>query len=392
MKIGIDARLINETGIGRYIRNLIDELVKLDNTNDYVIFLRENEFLTYTSPNKRWSARLSEVPWHTIKEQFVMPYIFMKEKLDVLHVPYFNIPIFYPGRMLVTIHDLIILHFNTGRASTLPPMLYGLKRLAYTLLLAVGLQRVYKIIAVSNATKQDIIKNFKIPNEKIVVTYEGVDNTFTNQKLKIKDRLKHISTPYILYVGNAYPHKNIATLINTFENIQKKYSNHDGSKSTLSKNVFDQNDMLLQNYKLILVGPHDYFYEKYKRYIMLKHLDSTIIFYGPAYYNQLIGLYSHASALVFPSLMEGFGLPGIEAMAEGIPVVASNIEVFHEIYGECVTYFDPYSWLSLKQSLIRVLFDKKYVQQHVEKGRLFVQKYRWDTMTKQTMSIYEHTT
>ena len=175
MNIGIDGRLIEETGVGRYINNLIRELGRIDSENRYVIFLRKKSFDSFTLPNNRWEKRLADVPWHSFTEQFVMPWILIREHLDLLHVPYFNIPIFYPGQMVVTIHDLTILHFDTGKASTLPLPLYKLRRLGYFLVLAVGLIRSRRIIAVSHTVKQEIIDHFHIPQEKIAVTYEGVD-------------------------------------------------------------------------------------------------------------------------------------------------------------------------------------------------------------------------
>lgn len=174
MKIGIDARLIDETGVGRYIRNLITELGRIDGTNTYVVYLPAKAFDSLTLPNRRWTKRISHVPWHSFREQFIMPMTFLNDHLDLLHVPYFNVPIFYPGKFIVTIHDLTILHFDTGKASTLPWIFYKVRRLGYFIALWVGLARASKIIAVSQTTKQEIIDHFHIDPHKITVTYEGV--------------------------------------------------------------------------------------------------------------------------------------------------------------------------------------------------------------------------
>lgn len=170
MRIGIDARLINETGVGRYIRNLIGELEKIDTTNSYVVFLRKKEF---NSLQTRFEKRLADVPWHSITEQLFMPAIFSREKLDLLHVPYFNVPLFYFGKFVVTIHDLTILHFDTGKATTLPYILYKLKRIAYYVLLLKAIHWSERIIAVSHATKQEILDHFDVLPEHIEVIYEG---------------------------------------------------------------------------------------------------------------------------------------------------------------------------------------------------------------------------
>lgn len=173
MKIGIDARLINETGVGRYIRNLISELGKIDKTNTYVIFLRKNSYNFFRSPNARWEKRLADVPWHSVAEQLFMPAIFNREHLDLLHVPYFNVPLFYFGKFVVTIHDLTILHFDTGKASTLPYIFYKIRRIGYHLELLKALSWAEKIIAVSETTKKEILDHFDVLPEHVTVIYEG---------------------------------------------------------------------------------------------------------------------------------------------------------------------------------------------------------------------------
>jgi glycosyltransferase involved in cell wall biosynthesis len=154
MRIGIDARLMNETGVGRYIRNLISELKKIDKKNEYIIF-RNN------------------IPWHSFAEQIRMPLLYYRAHLDLLHVPYFNVPFLYFKKFIVTIHDLTILHFDTGKASTLPYVMYKLKRFAYYLLLLKAIHWSEKIIAVSHTTKQEILDHFDVLPEHIEVIYEG---------------------------------------------------------------------------------------------------------------------------------------------------------------------------------------------------------------------------
>ncbi len=173
MKIGIDARLISETGVGRYIRNLITELGKIDRTNSYVVFFRKAAYSGFELPNARWEKRLADVPWHSVAEQIFMPAIFNREKLDVLHVPYFNVPIFYFGKFIVTIHDLTILHFDTGKATTLPYLFYKIRRWGYSLSLLKALFWSEKVIAVSKSTKQELLDHFDVLQEHIVIIYEG---------------------------------------------------------------------------------------------------------------------------------------------------------------------------------------------------------------------------
>lgn len=358
MKIGIDARLIGETGVGRYIRNLIEQLGKLDTRNAYVCFLPKHAFDSFRLPNSRWEKRCASVPWHSVTEQIMMPLILAREHLDLVHIPYFNTPILYPGAIVVTIHDLTILHFNTGRATTLPKFFYHVRRLGYLLIQKIGLARAKAILAVSHATKREIIDHFLIDAQKICVTYEGVGAEMLNEK----KRNRLIREPYFLYVGNAYPHKNLELLINAFQ----KYGSG----------------------RLVLVGKDDFFYRRLQEEVKKRRLTSRVLFFGEANDRELADLYHHSLALVFPSLMEGFGLPALEALANNCPVIASDIPVFHEILGRNVSYVNPYRAeelaLKLREAVVGTL--PKPVPHEV---RVLLQRFSWERMAQQTLEVYE---
>lgn len=172
MKIGIDARLWDQTGVGRYIQQLVANLAEIDKKNQYILFLTK-EHRDLPLPGPTWEKRLVDIRWHSLKEQILLPYILWKEHLDLVHFPYFSLPIFYPGKFVITIHDLILDHFGTGQASTLPLFLYKIKRLGYKLVTWVAIRRAAKIITVSETTKQEIVNHYKVDPEKVVVTYEA---------------------------------------------------------------------------------------------------------------------------------------------------------------------------------------------------------------------------
>src|SRR5688500_10441305 len=161
MKIGIDCRLWNETGVGRYIRNLVWELSRLDKKNKYVLFFRKEEFEKVCSPGKNFQKRLADIRWHSVKEQTSFIPILRRENLDLIHFPYYSLPVFYGGPFVVTIHDLIPLHRKTGQASTLPSPLYRAKLLAFKFIVSVAARSAKKIIAPSIASKEDIVKYLK---------------------------------------------------------------------------------------------------------------------------------------------------------------------------------------------------------------------------------------
>ena len=370
MKIGIDARLINETGVGRYIRNLIEQLGKLDDKNQYVVFLPRDAFDSFVLPNKRWQKRLADVRWHSVREQVIMPILFLREKLDLVHIPYFNVPILYPKPFVVTIHDLTILHFNTGRATTLPWVFYKVRRLGYWLVHAVGLARAKKILTVSNATKQELKDHFHIDHSKIVVTHEGVDNKLRTQKTELNDQKRTIAEPYFLYVGNAYPHKDLGTLVRAF-----RQATEDKEQET-------------RKTKLILVGKDDFFYRRLREEVNGMKIAPNVVFFGEADDTELSNLYTHAIALVFPSRMEGFGLPAIEALALGCPVIVTDIPAFREILRDMATFFPIGDADALAKLLVNAL-EGGLVKPTTEKTTPLLSSFQWPVLARATLDTYE---
>ncbi len=315
MRVGIDARLWDETGIGRYIRNLVKYLQEVDQANEYVLFVLGKDYGNVKAliSNKKWKVVIADVRWHSFAEQIKLSGILYKEKLDLMHFPYYSYPILYSGKFVATIHDLILLHFPTGKASNLPHVFYKAKLFAYKLLTRNAVLHAQQIIAVSNATKQEIVDHYHIPKDKITVTYEGVDERMDGQQNKLVDtRYKILHTKYFLYVGNAYPHKNLERLIQAF-GIFKKDNGSD--------------------VKLILVGKNNYFYKRLEKTIDAYSLRSDILVFHDVNDEALGYLYKNAIATVIPSLMEGFGLPALEAMSQKCLVVASDIPSIREICG-----------------------------------------------------------
>lgn len=358
MNIGIDARLINETGVGRYIRNLIRELARIDTVNTYVVFLRRGSYEHFSVPNVRWKKRLADVPWHSIAEQLVMPILFYRERLDLLHVPYFNVPMVYFGAFVVTIHDLTILGFDTGKASTLPYALYKIRRFGYRLALTKAMFWAKKIIAVSASTKREITRHFDIDPDDIIVTYEGVD-------AGIKASGLHAEKPYVLYVGNAYPHKNLLLLLRAFSRVPG-------------------------DCQLLLVGKDDFFYRRLEYDPIVQSLGSRVIRKSNVSDSELGGLYKSARAAIFPSLMEGFALPALEALSFGCPLIVSDIPVFHELLDDAPKYIDPTDEKALASLIKTALTEPLRTEAFRKKAQAIVSRYSWKDMAKETLSIYEH--
>ncbi len=386
MRIGIDARFYGPIGkgLGRYTQEITDGITSLDDTNEYVVFLRPENFLSFSSEkNKKVKKVLVNFGWYTMAEQFFFPFLIFREKINLMHFPHFNVPIMCPCKFIVTIHDLILTRYPTLRASTLSPLFYQAKKICYKIVIKIAAMRSRAIITVSNFTKNDIIKKLKIKKGEIFVIYEGAsdlsnqawrnmsNNTDTNDK-KINLGYNNIHNQYLLYVGNAYPHKNLKRLIHAFQILLK-----------------DNEDL-----KLVLVGKEDFFYSRVKNYCRKIKLTSTndtkskVMFTGFVQDEQLKLLYQNALAYIFPSLYEGFGLPPLEAMSNGCPVVSSNRASMPEILGSAAVYFDPENVQDMVDKIELVIRDESLKSNLKILGFQQIAKYNWSECVKQTLHIY----
>lgn len=362
-KIAIDARLYGPfaKGLGRYTQEIVDNIIKIDRHNDYIIFLGNNNYDEFVLDKKFSNVKkiLVDIKLYSFKEQLFLPWHILRERVDLIHFPHFNVPIFCPTKFIVTIHDLILTKFKTLRATTLSPFFYNIKDFFYRLVIKIALKKSKKIITVSNFTKNDIIEQFKIKEDKIKVIYEGVANLNKGSdslfvaKLDQDEVLKdyQISSPFLLYVGNAYPHKNLEFLINNFIEFNKKN----------------------KEFKLVMVGKEDYFYKKLKN----KFKNSNIVFTGYASDENLEILYKKASVYIFPSLYEGFGLPPLEALYNSCPVLSSGVSSMPEILRDCALYFNPKDSSDFLNKLTIIIRDKNLRDTMIFKSKELVKEYNW---------------
>ena len=369
MRIGIDARFFGpaQTGIGRYVERLVTHLERFDQHNEYVVFLRRPAWLTWEPTNHRWSKVLADERWYSVREQVTLPHIFHKAKLDLLHVPHFNVPLRYRGRYIVTIHDLILDQFPTERASTLGPLLFRAKFFAYQSVIRQAIWRSQAIITVSEHSKQDLIQRFGVKPDKITVTYESVDPMHEPVPLTSLTE-RGIQQPYILHVGNSYPHKNLERFLQGV-----KIAHQRGQK-----------------FQTVFVGKRDYFSQRLERLAMAEEI-SNVLFFGFASEAELAGLYQHAQAYFFPSMSEGFGLPGLEAMQAGVPLFASRATCLPEVFANAAHYFDPQNPADMADSIENALHDTLERQRLVQAGHERLKDFSWAEMAKQTLSLYERT-
>lgn len=373
MRIGIDARFYGSIGkgLGRYTEKLITSLEQIDSVNQYVIFLRRENFDEYVSSRPNFRKVLADYPWYGWGEQFLFPFLLRRHHLDLVHFPHFNVPILYGRKFVVTVHDLILFHFKTAENTTLGWAGYAGKYLLYRVTISLAVRRAETVLTVSHFTGDDIVHHYRGVREKLVVTREAAGeqcwfmNAIDGEALLHRYGLKEAGDygrirEYFLYVGNAYPHKNLEAIVR----IAHRFP----------------------SFQFVFVGKEDFFYRRLRRATV--GIDN-IVFTGFVSDRDLSFFYRKATAYLFPSRYEGFGLPGLEAMQYGLPVIASNQGSLPEIYGTAAMYFDP----TIDGDLERVVRDSL---QHTAKERMLWQgrgfaragQFHWSDMAKATLAAY----
>ena len=368
MRIAIDARMYcNEqcTGIGTYIERLTNDLFKIDQKNEYLLFLCEPNFSKFLPPHDGVKKALVTPRWYSYEEQFKLPFEFAREKFDLIHYPHFNSPILCFEQSICTIHDITPLFFPGHKMNS------QFRRLAHKLVFASTIHKAQKIIAVSESTKAGIIEHFNVNPDKIAVTYEGVDERFkniTNSGIisEIKARFG-VTKPYLFYVGVWRNHKNIETLVRAFNILKEKYK---------------------IEHQLVLGGREDLHYTNVRKEIDLSPYKKDIITTGYISDLDLPLLYGQAEAFVIPSFIEGFGLIAIEAQNCGCPVIASNTSSLPEVLNDSALFFDPNKPDQLAEQIYKLLSDSELKQSLITKGFKNIERFSWQKCAEQTLDIY----
>ena len=361
--IVIDTRLYGpkHTGIGRYTKNLLIALKKNIDFSLYkftLIIYSDLESEIKKDLGNSFNYVATDIKHYSLKEQIILPFILSRLKPDLVHFTHFNKPIFYFGKSVITIHDLIKHFFKGPQNSTKNSLVYWPKYFFYRIFTDFTIKH-NDIIVPSNYWRNYLLKKFHLKSNKVTTTHEAVDPSFViNQK-------SYVKTPdsYILYTGNLYPHKNIEIIIKSLQ--------------------------LLPQVKLKIICARNFFSQKIENLVSNYKLESQVEFLGYIPDKDFKNIYSKALALVHPSLMEGFSLTGLEAMALGCPVISSNSSCLPEIYQDSVIYFNPTNPKDLAKQINKLKSSVKLRQQMIKKGFLQVQKYSWELTAKKTFSVYQ---
>jgi len=350
MRIAVDARMIKMSGIGTYIQNLMKN-------NCYSIALGRKDEINEI--DDKIQTIEFDSPIYGIKEQLKFPYKKLrKERPDVLHVPHYNVPIFYNGKMIVTIHDLT----HLVHPEFLP------NKLAYfyaKFMMWIAIKKATKILTDSENTKKDILKHFKVNPNKIEVIYIGVGTEFIKKdKIHIQYLYDKFRIPkekkILMYVGNLKPHKNLERLLEAYSKTNNK------------------DDMCL-----LLVG------KAFEKYTILEDkekklgIEKQVIHTGIVTQEELVDLYNLADLFVFPSLYEGFGIPILEALACGTPVICSNTSSMPEVGKNNVTYINPLDVEDIKNKIEKI--DEYKMDENSVKEQLML--FSWKNAYDKTLEV-----
>jgi glycosyltransferase involved in cell wall biosynthesis len=364
MRIAIDARKLHDFGIGTYIRNVLQNLSGIDHHTEYVVLCRPDdlEAMSELGPNFRPIAEAARP--YSVSEQLRIPLTLARERAHLVHEPHYVLPVATRCRAVVTIHDCIHLMF--------PEYLPG--RLAYLYARAsmwTAAAKADRILTVSEASKRDILHFFDVPPEKVTVIYNAIDERFLDPpdptRMDLVRQRYRLDHPFVLYVGNIKPHKNLERLMDAFAHVRS-----DG----------------LEDLRLVIIGDELSKYPPLRQAVHRHRLEKYVRFFGFQPYDTLAAFYRLARAFVFPSLYEGFGLPPLEAMACGTPVVTSDVSSLPEVAGGAALLVDPRDRLSIADGIHRAVTDETLRKDLITKGFARARQFSWADSVKQIHQIY----
>lgn len=361
--IVIDAR-IRGSSTGRPVDRLLYHLQKTDHTNRYTIILASKD--SWQPDSDTFSVAYTRYP--NFSFNLFNQVLYAKQLRDLQpDLVYFTLspqgPMFYFGPQITLTHDLSMLHHV--RAGRLPGWLHALRMKGYRILLWTAHKKAIRIVVPTQFVADEVTQHHSFTGHKISTIHEAAE---TPQKSPGKTP-KSPPHQFILYVGSAFPHKNLERLIEAFHILKK-----------------NQPDL-----KLVLVGKREYHSLQLEQWTKTKSNSSGVLFPGFVPDEELKWYYEHARAYVFPSLSEGFGLPGLEAMAHGCPVVSSNATCLPEVHGDAAHYFDPEDVQDMAQKIEEVITNEDLRKKLIKKGYLNVKRFSWESFAEQHLTLFDQT-
>lgn len=367
MRIGFDFRMGGSVnaGLGRYSFEVFRHVMELEPQNEYFVFYhKQNNSPADLAVLKKLGAKLIEtnIRHYSLSEQLFFYKTLNQYNLDLVHFPNFNVPLLYKKQYVVTIHDMVHHKISGHKKSRI------IKFWAYEYIIKKAAERASAILTVTESSKKEIVEYLAVPADKIVVTYLAP----TDQEIvpanveRVKEKFL-LSRPYFLFVGTLERKKNVPMLAKAFDLFLTKYK-------------FDMD--------LVIAGKVDQHYPEVKDQIMDINHRNRLVLTGFVEEQDQAALYQGAYAFITASLHEGFGLPGLEAMRYGLPVLASNTEVFNEVYDNGAIYFDPLNPEDIAEHMQLVAQDTQFHAQMQQKSIARVQFFDWANTAKETLEVY----
>ena len=357
-KIVFDARELR-TSSGRYVERLLYYLQEIDESHTYDVLLKPKDVDGWSPSNPNFTKIAAPHKEFTFDEQLGYLRQIKGLKPDLVHFPFPQQPILFRGPVLTTIHDLTTLRYDNPDKNKL---VFKIKQQVYKYVIKRAAHKSRHILTGSEYVKHDIVAFTGVDPEKITVTYEAAD-PITDPSETVEGL---VNKQFIMYIGRPTPHKNLDRLIEAFVSLQAQHP----------------------ELVLALAGKKDANYRRIEDSVIKKGI-TNIVFTDFVSEGQLRWLYENCAAYVFPSLSEGFGLPGLEAMMHGAPVVSSNATCLPEIYGDAVEYFYPLNAEEMSAAINKVLTDDNLRQALINKGKNQVALYSWKRMAEQTLEVYK---
>lgn len=371
VRVAIDIRDITDFGVGTYIRNVARTLLRLDHENEYFLIGDPERVSEIGDLPPNFHAVEFSGDQDSIRGYIQFRKILRQHRCDLVHIPHLvSVPQYLPCPYVITVHDLLDYMYRAHNGSSL-------RRAVHLSCTSNVLKRAARIFAVSNFTKKDIERLFRIRPSSIDVVYNAIDERFRLGHATDADRQfiaerYQVNYPFILYTGRISPHKNVVRIIEAFSALKAELEKEDR----------------LPDLKLIIIGDEVSRHPDLRRTVIRSGVQNDVRFLGFVPIDVLRIFYDAAKVFVFPSLYEGFGLPPLEAMAHGTPVVTSNTSSLPEVVGNAAVLVNPENVFELMRAVHRVLVDQPLRERLKQRGYEQAARYSWNSSVERILDVY----
>jgi glycosyltransferase involved in cell wall biosynthesis len=371
LHLAIDARRIRDFGIGTYIRSLVHALGGIDHENHYSLVTHPSDARLLAGLPENFRSATYARDDHHVLDRIAFPAFLHRLAPDLVHIPLNRVPLLMIKPYVVTIHDMANLFYEESASS----LRMHLRRFRFRR----GLLRANCVIAVSDATRRDVENVLRVPPARIRRVYNAPDPGFrvegascdAEQQQRIMERYQ-INYPYLLYAGNIRRHKNVPRLVEAFAVVRDQLQSHP----------------VYKDLRLVIIGDTISQYPAVRQTVIKSRVEPVVRFLGFVPFETLRCFYESAAAFVFPSRYEGFGLPPLEAMACGAPVVASNVSSLPEVVGDAAILINPENVFDIARGIREVLLDQELRARMIERGRVQAARFSWESTARQVLEIY----